>query len=86
MPQERCLPVTAGATLRAMNDGRDRRFGTTQWTLVLAAGQRGAGGAAALERLCALYWPPIFAYVRRQGHSSAVTPAAVKLCDGLPSP
>lgn len=48
-----------------------RRFGTTQWSLVLAAGEQGsAAGAAALARLCALYWYPVFAFVRRRGHST----------------
>jgi len=45
-------------------------FATTQWSLILAAGQRGSAEAeAALERLCSLYWVPVFAFVRRQGHS-----------------
>ncbi len=45
------------------------RFATTQWSLVLAAGQRGSPSAEeALARLCALYWYPVFAFVRRQGH------------------
>jgi DNA-directed RNA polymerase specialized sigma24 family protein len=45
------------------------RFATTQWSLVLAAGQRGSEGAEeALARLCSLYWYPVFAFVRRQGH------------------
>ncbi|HET7711205.1 MAG TPA: sigma-70 family RNA polymerase sigma factor [Thermoanaerobaculia bacterium] len=46
------------------------RFATTQWSLVLAAGKGGPGDArAALERLCAIYWYPVFAFVRRRGHS-----------------
>lgn len=46
------------------------RFATTQWTLVFAAGRRGSAEAEeALERLCSLYWYPIFAFVRRHGHS-----------------
>ncbi len=46
------------------------RFATTQWTLVLAAGRRGSVEAEeALARLCGIYWYPIFAFVRRQGHS-----------------
>lgn len=46
------------------------RFATTQWTLVLAAGRRGSAEAeVALARLCALYWYPVFAFVRRRGHS-----------------
>jgi RNA polymerase sigma-70 factor (ECF subfamily) len=47
------------------------RFETTQWSLVLAAGQRGSAAAEeALARLCSLYWYPVFAFVRRQGHSA----------------
>jgi RNA polymerase sigma-70 factor (ECF subfamily) len=47
------------------------RFATTQWSLVLAAGDTGApNGEEALARLCALYWYPLFAFVRRQGHSA----------------
>ena len=46
------------------------RFATTQWSLVLAAGRRGSAQAEeALGRLCALYWYPIFAFVRRRGYS-----------------
>ena len=37
---------------------------TTQWSLVLAAGE---GRDDALSRLCELYWYPVFAFVRRQG-------------------
>jgi DNA-directed RNA polymerase specialized sigma24 family protein len=48
------------------------RFATTQWSLVLAAGQREPGaGNEALARLCALYWPPVFAFVRRKGYGVA---------------
>ena len=43
-----------------------RRFETTQWSLVLAAGE--GGSAAALERLCASYWLPVYAFVRRRGY------------------
>lgn len=42
-------------------------FATTQWSVVVAAG---AGdferSAAALEKLCRQYWPPIHAFVRRR--------------------
>ena len=38
---------------------------------MLAAGQRGSAEAEeALGRLCSLYWYPVFAFVRRQGHPS----------------
>ena len=45
-------------------------FATTHWTAVLAAG-RGSSRQAdvALEELCRTYWYPLYAYVRRQGHS-----------------
>jgi RNA polymerase sigma factor (sigma-70 family) len=45
-------------------------FATTHWTAVLAAG-RGSSPQAdvALEELCRAYWYPLYAYVRRQGHS-----------------
>lgn len=50
---------------------RRGRFATTQWSLVLAAADRdSAEGADALARLCALYWYPVFAFVRRQSGSA----------------
>ena len=46
------------------------RFRTTHWSIVLAAGRRSTAGASdALAALCRTYWYPIYAYVRRQGHS-----------------
>jgi RNA polymerase sigma factor (sigma-70 family) len=45
-------------------------FQTTHWTVVLAAGQKHTlESDAALEKLCATYWFPLYAYVRRRGHS-----------------
>jgi RNA polymerase sigma-70 factor (ECF subfamily) len=45
-------------------------FATTRWTVVLAAGRRSSPQAeVALEELCRTYWFPLYAYVRRQGHS-----------------
>jgi RNA polymerase sigma factor (sigma-70 family) len=45
-------------------------FATTHWTAVLAAG-RGSSPQAdvALEELCRAYWYPLYAYVRRHGHT-----------------
>jgi RNA polymerase sigma-70 factor (ECF subfamily) len=42
------------------------RFGTTQWSLVLRAGQ---GAEGALLKLCEIYWPPLYAYIRRRGYA-----------------
>src|SRR4051812_7927620 len=46
----------------------DRRFPTTSWSLVIAAGQKDAiHSRDALSELCRLYWYPLYAYIRRQG-------------------
>jgi RNA polymerase sigma factor (sigma-70 family) len=45
-------------------------FATTHWSVVLAAGHASSPHAQeALEQLCRTYWYPLYAYVRRQGHS-----------------
>jgi RNA polymerase sigma-70 factor (ECF subfamily) len=45
-------------------------FTTTHWSVVLAAGNNNSLDAeAALEKLCGTYWYPLYAFVRRQGHS-----------------
>lgn len=43
------------------------RFQTTQWSVVLKAGQ---GADEALLRLCRIYWVPLYAYTRRRGHAA----------------
>lgn len=48
----------------------DAGFATTRWTHVLAAGRKSSPQAdVALEELCRVYWYPLYAYVRRHGHS-----------------
>jgi RNA polymerase sigma-70 factor (ECF subfamily) len=45
-------------------------FQSTHWTVVLAAGRKHTPESdVALEKLCATYWFPLYAYVRRRGHS-----------------
>jgi RNA polymerase sigma factor (sigma-70 family) len=45
-------------------------FATTHWTVVLAAGKRSTPQSdRALEELCRTYWFPLYAYVRRRGHT-----------------
>jgi RNA polymerase sigma factor (sigma-70 family) len=59
------------------NRGRDgierSSFETTHWSIVLAAGgeQNSDKAQGALETLCRMYWYPLYAFVRRQGHSEA---------------
>ncbi len=48
----------------------DLRFTTTHWSVVLMAGQADSPQAnEALEKLCRIYWYPLYVYVRRQGNS-----------------
>jgi RNA polymerase sigma-70 factor (ECF subfamily) len=53
--------------------GPDREpdcFHTTHWSLVVAAGDRQSDKSEeALAKLCADYWPPLYAFIRRSGHS-----------------
>ena len=45
-------------------------FVTTHWSVVVAAGRNDTARARdALARLCQTYWHPLYAYVRRVGHS-----------------
>src|SRR5687768_4102878 len=64
-----------GCTLRAVtrpdlgenNPAQEEQrgwFTTTHWSVVLAAREGGVSqGAAALEKLCRTYWPPLYAYI-----------------------
>lgn len=65
---------TQPASADASSTGSDLRqcpvFATTRWSVVLAAGHSDTTHArAALEKLCRTYWYPLYAYVRRRGHS-----------------
>ena len=47
-------------------------FGTTHWSLVLAAADNeSASSREALEKLCQAYWRPIYTYVRRRGYAAS---------------
>jgi RNA polymerase sigma-70 factor (ECF subfamily) len=47
-----------------------RRFPTTDWSLVVSAGNPDAAGSReSLGELCQAYWYPIYAYIRHRGHS-----------------
>lgn len=49
---------------------REGWFTTTHWSVVLNAGDSVSPQAgAALNELCESYWYPLYAYVRRRGHS-----------------
>jgi RNA polymerase sigma factor (sigma-70 family) len=45
-------------------------FPPTHWSRILHAGRRdGQGDSPELEELCRAYWPPLYSFMRRQGHS-----------------
>ena len=49
---------------------RSGKFQTTNWSAVLAAGDTAIPGAReSLEKLCKMYWYPLYAFVRRLGRS-----------------
>jgi RNA polymerase sigma factor (sigma-70 family) len=61
-PETSTTPAEGSRATMASN------FTATHWTMVLEAGRDDyPRAAAALERLCRIYWYPIFAFVRRRG-------------------
>jgi len=59
------------AALFKMSSGPSH-FATTQWSVVLHAGQRvGSEGDRALAALCERYWFPLYAYARRRTGNAA---------------
>ena len=55
---------------RNSGSSRNQWFLTTRWSVVLAAGGSESTRAGdALEALCRAYWYPLYAFVRRLGHS-----------------
>jgi hypothetical protein len=55
---------------RSSREGGVDRFRTTRWDIALLSAQSQAPGyKEALAELCNLYWYPLYAFVRRRGHS-----------------
>jgi RNA polymerase sigma factor (sigma-70 family) len=42
-------------------------FDSTQWSMVILAGGDSPEAARALEKLCRIYWPPLYSFARRNG-------------------
>jgi len=64
-------PAEHEITSLSTND-RDAHYGpaafaTTHWSVVLEAQSETPAAQAALEKLCRVYWRPIYGFVRRQG-------------------
>ena len=54
------------------DDANNDQFLTTHWSVVLAARDASDGDSRsgrALEQLCQTYWRPLYAFLRRDGHS-----------------
>lgn len=66
---QRAMPAPESDPRPASAEGR---FASTHWSVVLAAAKTQSPEAqAALEKLCVAYWYPLYAYLRRRGHSPA---------------
>lgn len=66
--------LSGGLFMRSDASGRSGftrdDFSATRWTIVIgAADTRSPSAREALEQLCRTYWMPLYAYVRRHGHS-----------------
>jgi RNA polymerase sigma-70 factor (ECF subfamily) len=48
---------------------RAAAFVTTRWSVVLAAQGESTEADAALEKLCRIYWWPLYGFVRREGYN-----------------
>jgi len=63
------LPVSGGPRSISDREPAAARFAATHWSMVLNAGSGNSPEArAALERLCSVYWFPIYANIRRRGY------------------
>jgi RNA polymerase sigma factor (sigma-70 family) len=57
-------------SLSAIDGGPQKRavaFTTTHWSVVLEAQGESPAAQEALEKLCRIYWRPIYSFLRRQG-------------------
>src|SRR3954452_19609275 len=63
------MPTTAHHSTRRPHPAA--AFATTRWSVVLKAASKSSPDASnALAKLCRTYWYPLYAFVRRAGHSA----------------
>jgi RNA polymerase sigma-70 factor (ECF subfamily) len=63
--------TSSGATAQSSEAAPQGAFATTHWSAVIRAGSSDTTRSrAALEKLCETYWYPLYAHVRRRGHSA----------------
>jgi RNA polymerase sigma factor (sigma-70 family) len=62
--------VTSQTAIRGKAYHGPAAFTTTHWSMVLEAQGESPAAQEALERLCRIYWRPIYSFLRRQGISA----------------
>jgi DNA-directed RNA polymerase specialized sigma24 family protein len=68
-PVGRALPVVIDCVPNVVITMPVSGFQTTSWTLVQAAAENpSADSRQALATLCQAYWPPVYAFIRRNGY------------------
>ncbi len=66
-PAEDEVTSATGFGPAAVGEHGGAAFTTTHWSVVLTAQGESPGAHEALEKLCRIYWRPIYAFLRRQG-------------------
>jgi RNA polymerase sigma factor (sigma-70 family) len=66
VPPARYIPSLVIPVAGTLQDG-DAAFVTTHWSVVLEAQGDSPAAQEALEKLCRIYWRPIYSFLRRQG-------------------
>jgi DNA-directed RNA polymerase specialized sigma24 family protein len=61
--------IRATRVISSMVNGQTKAaaFATTHWSLVMAAQGESPAAEEALEKLCRIYWRPLYTFARRQG-------------------
>src|SRR5262245_4575441 len=69
IPVGRTLPVVIDCVPKVAIDMPTLGFPTTHWSLVRAAADNpNSDSSQALATLCQTYWPPVYAFIRRNGY------------------
>lgn len=69
IPVGQALPVVIDCVPKIVVDMPTLGFKTTRWTLINAAADNPtADSRQALATLCQTYWPPVYAFIRRNGY------------------
>jgi RNA polymerase sigma factor (sigma-70 family) len=70
LPAEDEVTSATGFGPAAVGEHGGAAFTTTHWSVVLTAQGESPAAQEALEKLCRIYWRPIYAVLRRQGFGS----------------